>query len=211
MDTEFKNFKWATATKFEDASFDAKDFTGADFDGVLFVNCEFSGCLFKRGNPGSLGFFGCDFTDCTFESFDFRHISVGADGGTFTRCKLLKCNFAGRHFEYPHFDECTFDHCKIKGVNFNDSSFRRCVFVGKLEDTTFNGLYHRKATGFRILDEVDFTQANLGDFVTFENCDLSNSKPPAGRTFAELLYQIYANHPTILSTGSADRIVLTRR
>jgi fluoroquinolone resistance protein len=101
-----------------------------------------------------------------------------------------------------------FDRCKIKNVNFNDASFKRTQFIGKLEDTTFNGMYHKRSTGHVPVDEVDFSMATLGDFVTFEKCDLSNSVPPLGTTFAELLYQIYLDDPTTLTTGSADRIVM---
>ncbi len=54
------------------------------------------------------------------------------------------------------------------------------------------------------------TEAILGEFVTFENCDLANSIPPTGFEFSELLDSIYADDPTTLSTGSRDRIVLRR-
>ena len=93
-------------------------------------------------------------------------------------------------------------------MNFNDASFLRTKFIGKIEDTTFNGLYHKQSTGHPILDEVDFSQAIFGDFVTFEDCDLSNSSPPDGRRFEDLLYQIQSSAPKTLSTGSADRLVI---
>ena len=92
--------------------------------------------------------------------------------------QFLHCNFGGQHFESPHFDGCSFESCKIQGVNFNDSSFRECRFIGVIEDTTFNGLYHKKPTGFKILDRVDFSQTVFGDFVTFEDCDLPTCIPP---------------------------------
>ena len=208
MEQEFRGHRWAAPTTFEHQSFVECDFSEADFDGVIFIRCTFKGCIFKKGNPGSLGIFGCDFDDCLFESFDFRRIAVGADGGDFTSCRFVRCNFTGRQFEYPHFDACTFDRCKLKNVNFNDASFRRTKFIGKIEDTTFNGLYHKQSTGHPILDEVDFSQAIFGDFVTFEDCDLSNSIAPDGRRFEDLLYQIQSSAPKTLSTGSADRLVI---
>ena len=179
MEQEFRGHRWAAPTTFEHQSFVECDFSEADFDGVIFIRCTFKGCIFKKGNPGSLGIFGCDFDDCLFESFDFRRIAVGADGGDFTSCRFVRCNFAGRQFEYPHFDACTFDRCKLKNVNFNDASFLRTKFIGK-----------------------------IGDFVTFEDCDLSNSSPPDGRRFEDLLYQIQTSAPKTLSTGSADRLVI---
>jgi fluoroquinolone resistance protein len=210
MEQKFKNFKWDSPTNFENEAFKDYDFSGSQFDNVLFIGCTFENCIFKKGNAGNLGIFGCDFSDCTFDSFDFKKISVGANGGKFTSCKFTKCNFTGRQFEYPHFDSCVFDQCKIKNVNFNDASFKRTKFIGKIEDTTFNGLYHKKSTGYKIIDEVDFSMAVFGDFVTFEDCDLSNSIPPNGKRFEELLYQIYADDPKTLSTGSTDRIVIRK-
>ncbi|NMO16265.1 pentapeptide repeat-containing protein [Pyxidicoccus fallax] len=208
MDKRFFKFRWESPTRFSDEEFESFDFSGTDFTGVFFINSTFKNCLFEKGTPGNLAFFGCDFRDCTFTGFDFRRISVGAEGGLFEGCQFKKCNFTGRHFEYPHFENCDFDHCKLKGVNFNDASFSRCRFIGKIEDSTFNGLYHKKSTGHPPLREVDFSKAILGDFVTFENCDLSTCIPPEGREFSELLYQIYKNKPGILSTGSPDRIVI---
>jgi hypothetical protein len=114
-------------------------------------------------------------------------------------------------FASPHFDGCVFDRCKLRRVNFNDASFSHCKFIGKLLDTTFNGMYHEKPTGFPPLDHVDFSEAEFGEFVSFENCDLSTCIPLAGKTFEELLYQIESDDPSVMSTGSADRIVLTRR
>jgi fluoroquinolone resistance protein len=210
MESKYKEFKWDKPTKFEKQVFINFDFTQANFDGVLFIECDFNGCIFKKCTPGSLGIFGSNFTKCNFESFDFRRISVGANGGTFESCIFEKCNFSGRHFEYPHFELCIFDRCKIKNVNFNDASFSKTKFIGKIEDSTFNGLYHKKSTGHKIIDQVDFSEAIFGDFLTFENCDLSNSTPPKGKSFGDLLYQIYSNDPTTLSTGSSDRIVLTK-
>lgn len=111
---------------------------------------------------------------------------------------------------YPHFARCTFNRCKLKGVSFNDASFSRTRFIGKLADCTFSGLYHEASTGHLPIDRVDFSEAILGEFVTFENCDLANSIPPTGFEFSELLDSIYADDPTTLSTGSRDRIVLRR-
>lgn len=211
MDTQFKGFKWSEPTSFESREFSGCDFSGASFDGVYFVNCEFRQCHFEKGVPGNLAFFGCNFHGCSFKSFDFRRLSVGANGGTYASCQFVKCNFTGRQFAYPHFAECTFDQCKLKGVNFNDASFKKTKFIGKLEDTTFNGLYHQQSTGFKILDEVDFSDAVFGEFVTFEDCDLSTCIPPRGTKFSDLLYCIYQDNPKVLSTGSSDRIVLRGR
>lgn len=200
---------WTAPARFTNETFVDVDFSDANFDGVLFVDCTFQGCVFHKGAPGDLALFGCNFTGCTFTSFDFRRISVGANGGIYRDCVFSRCNFAGRHFASPHFAGCTFDRCKLKNVNFNDASFEATRFLGRIEDTTFNGLYHTHATGFAPLDRVDFSDAILGEFVTFEACDLSTCIPPRGASFSELLYEIDAGDATILSTGNAERIVLT--
>jgi fluoroquinolone resistance protein len=211
METRFKGYTWSSRTTFENEAFEAYDFSDSNFDGVVFIGCTFEDCVFSKGTSGSLGIFACNFRACSFDSFDFRRVALGADGGEFADCIFTKCNFTGRHFSYPHFESCIFDRCKIKNVNFNDTSFRKTVFIGKIEDTTFNGMYHSKATGRPAIDKVDFARATLGDFVTFEDCDLSNSIPPAGRAFAELLYQFYEDDPNTLSTGSPDRMVVRHR
>lgn len=99
---------------------------------------------------------------------------------------------------------CTFDGCRVA----RGTPGRLALSVGPIEDTTFNGLYHARPTGHPPLVEVDFSGAELRDLVTFEGCDLSDSTPPAGTTVADLLYQIHADDPSVLSTGSPDRIVL---
>lgn len=208
MDKRYRNYKWADTENLNHLEFTECDFSGSDFNNVYFVSSIFRGCLFQRGKPGNLAFFSSSFSNCTFNNFDFRRVIVGADGGLFEDCQFLHCNFGGQHFESPHFDGCSFESCKIQGVNFNDSSFRECRFIGVIEDTTFNGLYHKKPTGFKILDRVDFSQTVFGDFVTFEDCDLPTCIPPLGKTFDDLLYPIYRDNPKVLSTGTPDRIVL---
>ena len=143
MNREFADHSWAAPVTFEDRVFDGYDFSGSNLDNVLFVRCDFRGSRFGGGISGGVGFFGCNFTDCVFDRFDFRRVSVGADGGDFLRCQFIRCNFAGRHFERPHFDSCVFDRCRLRNIIFNDSTFRRTTFIGKLEDVTFNGMYRR--------------------------------------------------------------------
>lgn len=208
MDTRYTKYKWHQATTFSGQEFLEFDFSDTDFDGVIFENSSFKNCKFHKGNPGSLAFFGCKFFGCHFSSFDFRRISVGANGGLFDECKFSRCNFTGRQFEYPHFNQCVFDNCKLKNINFNDSSFEKCSFIGKIVDTTFNGMYHKQSTGFKALENIDFSQATFGDFVTFEDCDLTTCIPPTGITFDKILYYIYKNNQKIRSTGTKDQIVI---
>ena len=208
MNTTFYNSKLTENSKFSNENYLDYDFSFCDFNKSYFVNSNFENCIFQKGKSLQLAFFNCRFKNCKFINFDFRSIPVGADGGVFSSCHFLSCNFKGRQFEYPHFDLCLFDKCILKNINFNDASFYKTKFIGKLEDVTFNGLYHKKSSGFKIIDYVDFSDAILGEFVTFENCDLSTSVPPMGTQFSEFLYQIKEDSPHILSTGSRDKVVI---
>ncbi len=208
MAISYRNHVWKTPTTLVNEEFLEADFSGADLSLVIFRKCIFKKCLFQKGNAGNVRFFSCHFEDCVFRQFDFRRIAVGADGGLFTNCKFEKSDFTGRHFEHPHFTGCEFVNCKLRGVNFNDASFDGCSFVGKIEDTTFNGIYHSRSTGFPPLHCVDFSNAILGEYVTFESCDLSTCTPPKGESFDDILYQIYRSRTDVFSTGSSDRIVI---
>lgn len=208
MNTSFYNAKLVEKSQFSENIYVDYDFSFCDFNGSFFVKSNFENCIFQKGKSLQLAFFGCNFKNCKFIQFDFRSIPIGADGGCFSECHFLRCNFKGRQFEYPHFDLCIFEKCLLKNINFNDSSFHKTKFIGDLEDITFNGLYHKKSTGFKIVDFVDFSQATFGEFVTFEKCDLSTSIPPSGVQFCDILYQIREDSPHILSTGSIDRIVI---
>lgn len=126
----------------------------------------------------------------------------------FGSCSFKKCDFRGQYFWYPHFNRCIFEKCKLKKIDFNDASFHDCKFIGKLEDVIFNGMYHKKETGFKPLNHVNFSEAVLGEYVGFENCDLSTCIPPIGKTFEELLYVVDLNSTGHLSTDSKDSYVI---
>ena len=136
---------------------------------------------------------------------------IGAEGGLFEDCLFQRCDFRGQYFWYPFFKNCIFDKCKLKKIDFNDASFYNCKFVGKLEDVTFNGMYHKKETGLKPLENVDFSEAIFGEYVGFENCELSTCIPPKGEIFEKLLYAADLNDLGYLSTGSKDRYVLPKR
>lgn len=211
MDEKYKGRKWDKLTKFIDETWMNYDLTDTDFDNTFFKDTSFSNCNFIKSKLDQMGLFNASFMSCLFEKVSFKNVAVGAKGGLFEKTKFLRCDFAGKQFNYPHFKDCIFENCKLKTIDFNDSSFENCKFIGKLDDVSFNGIYHEIKTRHKILDQVDFSEAEFGEFVTFYDCDFSTCIPPCGKTFDELLYQIYSNDPTVLSTGSRDRIVLTRK
>lgn len=211
MDTTYLGFSWEKYSKYENQIFDDFDFTNTIFRNAAFKNVTFKGCLFYKSNMNHIGLWSSSFIDCKFVELDLRNMSMGADGGLFERCFFQKCDFRGQYFWYPLFKDCVFEKCKLKKIDFNDSSFFKCKFIGKLEDVTFNGMYHKKETGLKPLDYTDFSEAILGDYVGFEDCDLSTCIPPQGKSFDEILYVVNLNEPHHLSTGTADRYVIPKR
>lgn len=207
----YKEKFWSTFTKFSKQNFDDFDFSNTVFENTAFESCIFQDCLFFKSNFNHIGLWGCDFINCQFISADMRNIPIGVDGGILKNCSFQKCNFQGQHFEYPFFDNCIFDKCKLKNINFNDSSFRNCKFIGKLEDVTFNGIYNNRKRERTVLENVDFSETVFGDFVSFEDCDLSSSIPPKTRNFEEMLYVVDLNNIKILSTGTKDRFVIQKK
>ena len=211
MNNTYRQFKWSSQTKFVDGDWFDFDLTETIFENRIFRNFTFHGCVFNKSKLDQAGFFNCNFVDCIFDKVSFKNVAIGAEGGLYSKCKFLNCDFKGRGFSYPHFQECLFSKCKLVNVNFNDSSFNNTKFIGKLEDVSFNGIYHKGDTKYKVLEHVDFSEAEFGEFVNFYDCDLSTCIPPQGTTFDKLLYQIYSNDPNVLSTGSEDRIVLARK
>ena len=207
----YKEKSWSTFTKFSKQNFDDFDFSNTVFENTAFESCIFQDCLFFKSNFNHIGLWGCDFINCQFISADMRNIPIGVDGGILKNCSFQKCNFQGQYFEYPFFDNCIFDKCKLKNINFNDSSFRNCKFIGKLEDVTFNGIYNNRKRERTVLENVDFSETVFGDFVSFEDCDLSSSIPPKTRNFEEMLYVVDLNNIKILSTGTKDRFVIQKK
>ena len=158
-----------------------------------------------------MGLWSSDFINCQFINANLRDMSIGAEGGCFKDCLFQKCDFRGQYFWFPHFYNCIFEKCKLKKIDLNDASFHHCKFIGKMEEITFNGMYHKTDTRIKPLDYVDFSDAIFGEFVSFEDCDLSTCIPPKGTTFEYLLYVINLNDPKCLSTGSKDKYVIQKK
>lgn len=211
MNEEYQNFSWKKYTKYENKLFENCNFTNTFFENAAFNSVTFKDCLFSKCNMSNIGLWNSNFINCNFITVDLRDMPIGAEGGLFDKCLFQKCDFRGQYFWYPLFKYCVFEKCKFKKIDFNDSSFCYCKFIGKLEDVTFNGIYHKKNTGLNPIDYVDFSEAIFGEYVGFENCDLSTSTPPKGKKFDELLYIADLNDLGYLSTGSKDRYVIPKK
>ena len=213
MNDKFVSYSWKEYTKYNNILFECYNFTDTHFENASFEGVTFQQCLFYHCNTNHIGLWNCNFIECEFKDVDLRNMSIGigAEGGTFDRCVFNKCDFRGQHFFSPDFIDCIFKKCKMKNINFNDASFLRSKFIGKLEDVTFNGMYHEIKKEIKPLNYVDFSESIFGDYVGFEDCDLSTCIPPVGKTFNELLYIADLNNLKHLSTGSKDRYVIPKK
>lgn len=200
---------WDLKTKIESRDFDNYDFTKTNFNSAIFNNVNFSHCVFEQSNlANSKIFYDSNFEYCLFENLDLSHTTVGSHKGTYQDCIFKKCNFKRKEFNFTRFINCKFESCALTKINFNASSFKNCQFIGKLSDVNFNGIYDTNQSEFKTLENVDFSESTLGDFVTFHHCDLSTCTAPKGFKFSELLYSLYETDANIMSTGSKDRIIL---
>jgi uncharacterized protein YjbI with pentapeptide repeats len=209
---QYKDTVWELKTKVSQCTFEDFDFSNTNFNSTIFENVVFKNCLFFKSNlSGSKLFYQSNFEDCKFINVNLSNTTFGSNRGVYKGCLFEKCNFKGKEFDFTEFINCDFVNTKMKNINFNGSKFDNCRFIGKIEDITFNGIYNTNPNPSTCLKEVDFSQAVFGEFVTFFNCDLSICTPPVGTSFYELLYNLYSNDPSILSTGSKDRIVIEKR
>ena len=210
-DSKHKGVTWELKTRVSNQTFDNFDFSNTNFNSSNFHNVNFINCLFFKSNlKGSKLFYESNFDSCRFEGIDLSNSTFGSHKGTYTKCIFEKCEFKGKEFNFTEFIDCDFIKTKFKKVNFNGSKFENCRFSGKFDDVTFNGIYDTNASKTECLKNVDFSEAIFGEFVNFYNCDLSTCIPPKGTSFDELLYQLYSNDPSVLSTGSKDKIVMVR-
>lgn len=203
---------WELKTKITNKVFEEYDFTATDFNSAIFENVTFKKCVLKKSNlSGTKIFYESKFENCSFIDLNFSNTTLGSNKGIYENCQFEKCVYKGKEFDFTQFIDCTFEKMKFNNVNFNGSIFRDCKLSGKFNDVSFNGIYETNPSKDACLNRVDFTNAEFGEFVNFYNCDLSTCSPPKGLEFDELLYQIYSNDPTVLSTGTKDRIVLVRK
>lgn len=205
--TEYKDRKWEMKTKIENITFNSFDFSGTLFNYPIFENVQFEDCLFNRSDITDARIYGSSFINCRFIKIDFRTATIGAHKGLFRSCRLENCDFRNASFYEPEFINCEFYDCKLRNVDFKASSFESCRFVGKLSNVIFRGndksdLYSNPTPNS--MYNIDFSEAILGEYVDFDDCDLSTCIPPKRKTFEELLSKS-EYYPNRLSTGHKNR------
>ena len=141
------------------------------FEDVRFNNAEMSGVA-DHGNI---------FKDCRFEETTFRKAVVGYRGSAYQGCLFDGSEFRRSSFVRPEFDDCQFAHCRLKGVDFNASSFVHCSFAGVLEDVWFRGEFPMPSAAKQFgnprrneMKKVSFENAELHDLTFSDRCDLSS-------------------------------------
>jgi len=210
MKTDYINKTLELKTKFSNQNFVDYDFTKTNFNMSIFENTNFENCLFESSVlKGSRIFYESNFENCVFKNINLSQTTFGSHKGVYKNCIFENCEYKSKDFNFTQFIDCKFIKAKFTTVNFNGSKFRDCIFEGKFKDVTFNGIYDSNPDSKACLYKCDFSNSNFGDFVSFENCDLSTCTPPKGRTFTEILYLVDASNPALLSTGTPDRIVIT--
>ncbi|MEI2273219.1 pentapeptide repeat-containing protein [Sphingobacterium sp. ML3W] len=210
MNKDYVNQTLALKTKFSNKNFVNWDFTNTNFNSAIFENTNFDGCLFKASIlAGSRIFYDSNFKNCIFKKINLSETTFGSHKGVYTDCIFEDCEYKYRAFNFTQFVNCKFIKTKFTTVNFNGSQFRSCIFDGKFKDVTFNGLYDTNRDSKACLQHCDFSSSIFGDFVSFDNCDLSTCTAPKDTTFDKILYQVDASNPKLLSTGSPDRLTIT--
>lgn len=203
---EYKNKKWEMKKKIENKNFKTFDFSDTLFNYPIFKNIQFEDCLFNKSDITDARIYGCSFINCHFVKIDFRTATLGAHKGLFKNCCFDNCDFRNASFYEPEFKNCTFNKCKLNKIDFKASSFESCKFIGKISDVIFRGndksnLYPNPTPN--AMYNIDFSDAIFGEYVDFEDCDLSTCIPPKGTTFVELLTQS-KYYPNRLGTGSKN-------
>lgn len=167
LDLSFVDFSgsWLEGNRLEDCLFVGTDFEDVSDHGNMFVNCVFNRCKF---NLAVLGYKGSKYRNCTFR----------------------ECDFQGSSFVRPEFTDTDFLSCRLKGVDFNASSFENCKFEGLLEEVWFRGTFPTELQvqefgqpRINKMVDVSFENAELVDLTFSDGCDLSSVKLEKGETY----------------------------
>lgn len=209
MNSDYINKILELKTRFSNQNFVDYDFTKTNFNSAVFENTSFKNCLFESSDlNGSRIFYESNFENCTFRNINLSNSTIGSHKGVYKNCIFENCEYKGKGFNFTKFIDCKFIKAKFTTIDFNGSQFCDCFFEGKFKDVTFNGIYDSNPDSKACLYNCDFSNSKFGNFVSFENCDLSSCIPPENTTFAEILYQVEASNAKLLSTGTPDRFVI---
>ncbi len=159
------------------------DFTGSSFHDCWIEDCVFEGAYFEKTNFTEMTDHGNVFNDCDFIGCKFNNAVLGYKGTKFINCRFTNCNFTRTLFIRGEFVGAVFINCKMKGIDFNASSFEECIFEGELNDCWFRGGFSTQLEMKKFgipkvnkMENVSLEKVDLIDLTFSNNCDLSTVK-----------------------------------
>lgn len=181
--------------KLKNATIEDIDFSYADISYGLLQESTITNCLFKETVAKEMDIYATDFERCKFEktnfAYSFMNKNVAGNAGSFKNCRFFKTNLKETIFSFPIIDNCFFEDCKLYGADFDGSRMRNVTFVGEV-DSPFIGGYSWTAQKSlfwifnkiepkdypNLMQNVDFTRANIKDIMFQREIDLSGCKFP---------------------------------
>lgn len=190
---DFRSLPLHSCKTLSKKNFNRLDFSNGLLQKLWIEHCTFEDVVFDRANLSELLDHCNNFKSCSFHEADFRSAMIGYGGSRYENCVFEKARFSGTAFIRPEFNSCKFLKCKLKGVNFNASSFVDCVFQGKLEKVCFKSGFAESNQVLALgeprknkMTGVDFSKADLCNVSFSHDCDLSSIAMPTDNS--HLLY-----------------------
>jgi uncharacterized protein YjbI with pentapeptide repeats len=167
----------------KNSEFENVDFSYSNFKSTWIEKSIFKKCTFEAVDFSEIADHGNQFKDCTFLSCRFNKAAIGYSGSKFSNLVFDNCNFTMTVFIRAEFSNSKFNQCRLKGIDFNASSFEDCVFKGVLEDVWFRGEFPLSSDVKEFgkpkkneMRNVSFESADLIDVTFSDNCNLSSVK-----------------------------------
>jgi len=160
------------------------DLSDAALDGVRVFDSTVEDCVFNDASCRDWRLWGTSIIRSSFRGADLRDSALGGVEGT-KRNVYQHVDFSGADlrrtvYKAAAFEDCNFSEAKIKKVDFQSTTFVRCVFAGELNEVLF---YRRgfdcEAFPENEMRDIDFRNARLR-YVEFRKLDLDKVLFPEG-------------------------------
>ncbi|WP_269542381.1 pentapeptide repeat-containing protein [Cerasicoccus fimbriatus] len=148
---------------FKNVSFGHSRFVNCNGEGSVFDSCKFSGSWIAAEKEIKCSWAGAQFANCEFESTSFGPRTLILEGTSFSRCKLVECNFRTGNLPKSEFLDCHLDYTTFRQAILDESSF---------EGSTLNKVSFEKTE----LINIDFTNAIFINMDFWGPLDLSKCK-----------------------------------
>lgn len=151
-----------------------------DVEESSWVNCRFDAAVLRESR-----IWDTDVQDCSFESADFRNVSVGCSVQPVRETWWRRVSFAKAvvssdvYFSGWRAEDVSFEGARMSSVKFAQVTLVRVVFDGKLRKVRINNRVADLRPMPGPLIDCDFSQCTFDD-VGFENVHLTNVAFPSG-------------------------------